>query len=89
MGELVHLFGREEAAPTWVRDALLELAGSRLLPEDQAAEWLGVSKPLLELWRRRGEGPRYVRVSDRRLGYRLHDLAAYAAGRVVDPKSAA
>jgi hypothetical protein len=60
-----------------------------VLPEAGAAEWLGVSPALLEHMRASGEGPRFVRLSTRRIGYRLGDLIDYAAERVVDPKGAA
>ena len=45
-----------------------------LLPEEEAAEFLGYSKRALQNWRHRGGGPPYVRISERAVRYRRRDL---------------
>lgn len=47
-----------------------------LLRERQAAEWLGVSPRTLELWRRQGNGPRFVKLGGA-VRYRPEALDAY------------
>lgn len=42
-----------------------------------AAEYLGVSRQLLELLRVRGDGPRYVKLSRRLVRYRRESLEAW------------
>ncbi len=53
-----------------------------LLTEKEAAEWARMAPRTLQLWRQRGEGPRFVRISARCIRYRLEDLKAWAAERV-------
>ena len=48
-----------------------------LLPEDEAAEFLGYSKRALQNWRHRGDGPPYIRISERAVRYRRRDLIAW------------
>jgi predicted DNA-binding transcriptional regulator AlpA len=45
-----------------------------LLPEEEAAEFLGYSKRALQNWRHRGDGPPYIRISERAVRYRRRDL---------------
>jgi predicted DNA-binding transcriptional regulator AlpA len=42
----------------------------------EAADYLGLSYGTLEVWRRQGRGPRYVRLG-RRIGYRHQDIEAF------------
>src|SRR5579885_1916362 len=53
-----------------------------LLTPKEAAEWLGIGKRLLDQWRATGTGPAYVRLSDRKVKYRLKDLAKFAASKL-------
>ena len=46
----------------------------RVLTVAGASELLTVSIPVMERWRREGKGPRFLRLSARRVGYRLADL---------------
>lgn len=41
-----------------------------LLTEKQLSCWLGISLPTLQRLRSTGGGPRFVRLSERRIGYR-------------------
>jgi hypothetical protein len=46
-----------------------------------AADELGLSPRTLEGWRRRGEGPPYLKIG-RRVKYRPEDIEAYKAARL-------
>jgi excisionase family DNA binding protein len=58
-----------------------------LLSRAEAAVYLRVSLPTLELWARNGEGPRVVRVG-RGVRYRLADVRAFIEAGVASVKSA-
>lgn len=45
-----------------------------LLPTSQTAIWLGTSTQWLEIGRSRGYGPKFVRVSPRKVRYRRRDV---------------
>ena len=49
----------------------------RVLTAAEASELLTVSMPVLERWRRDRTGPRFLRLSARRVGYRLADILAW------------
>jgi len=49
----------------------------RLLKQDEAAEFLGVTPRFLEMRRFRGDPPAVVRFSSRCVRYRLSDLEAF------------
>lgn len=53
----------------------------RLLETVHAADELGLSPRTLEGWRRRGEGPPYLKIG-RRVKYRPEDIEAYKATRL-------
>lgn len=53
----------------------------KFFDEKQAAELLNVSRRTLQRWRTEGGGPRFIRLGERRVGYRLPDLNAWAEGR--------
>jgi predicted DNA-binding transcriptional regulator AlpA len=70
------------AAPTRRRaarsdDASGTPAFAGLLKPGEAAAIIGVSRSLLEHWRKRGEGPSYVRLSRRHVMYRREHLEAF------------
>ena len=62
-----------------------EIARARVLSEKEAAAFLRVSPTKMERWRRGGRGPRWVQISERRIGYRAGDLADFTAASVVEP----
>jgi hypothetical protein len=59
--------------------------GAVLLRTDEAAHRLQLTTRTLELWRRRGVGPRYIRLNGRVIRYRVEDLNAWLARRALQP----
>jgi predicted DNA-binding transcriptional regulator AlpA len=55
-----------------------------LLTEKDLSSWLGISLPSLQRMRSRGTGPRFVRLSERRIAYRRSDVDAWLAARITD-----
>ena len=53
----------------------------RVLTAAEASKLLTVSIPVMERWRRAGCGPQFIRLSVRRVGYRLSDLRSWLAAR--------
>lgn len=53
------------------------LIDDAVITKPQALVLLGVSRPTLDRMRARGEGPKQVQLSDRRIGYRMRDLRAW------------
>ena len=47
----------------------------------EAADWLRVRTPTMAQWRWKGGGPRFIRLSARKILYRLEDLEAFTAER--------
>lgn len=50
---------------------------AQLLNTDEAAELLRVSVPQMMSWRRKGQGPNYIRLNASVVRYRMGDLVAY------------
>ena len=53
----------------------------RIFRTPEAAGWLGVASSTLEKWRLTGQGPKFIRLSARVIGYFESDLEAFAAAR--------
>lgn len=53
----------------------------QLLNTNETAEWLGVAPISLRIWRSRGEGPPFVRVSRRGIRYRRGDVTEWLRDR--------
>lgn len=45
-----------------------------ILSEREVSDWLGVSEPTLFRHRRNGTGPKFIRLSERRIGYRRNSV---------------
>lgn len=58
-----------------------------LLAPDSAAAVLAISPKTLEAMRLRGNGPVWVKVSPRRVAYRVEDLEAYVRARTFSSTS--
>lgn len=52
-----------------------------ILDTKTVADWLGVSVQFLEIGRSKGYGPRFVRVSSRRVGYLRRDVRSWLKAR--------
>jgi predicted DNA-binding transcriptional regulator AlpA len=55
--------------------------------ERSAAEFLGVSQKALQVWRVRGEGPRFARISARAIRYRRSDLIEWMQSKMKNSTS--
>jgi predicted DNA-binding transcriptional regulator AlpA len=60
-----------------------------VLTEDEAARLLRLSARTLQRLRLEGEGPRFVRLTGRRIGYAISDLEAWVRARSVASTSEA
>jgi len=71
--------------PSRTPDTLLpeRAAARRVRSEAEAAQHCNISLAHFRRMRRCGQGPPYVRLSERRIGYRPDDLDAWLAERVV------
>lgn len=56
----------------------------RLLTEKDLARWLGVSLPTLQRMRSKGGGPRFVKLSLRRVAYRPSDVELWLTSRTAE-----
>ncbi|HMU53174.1 MAG TPA: hypothetical protein PKA13_25605 [Geminicoccaceae bacterium] len=66
-----------------------EIARQRVVDEKTAAEFVGLAPITLERMRKGGStGPRHVRLSERRIGYRVCDLVAWLDARVSETVAA-
>ncbi len=52
-----------------------------ILSEREIANWLGVSTATLQRWRAQGYGPTWMRLSERRLGYRTSEIDRWLKSR--------
>lgn len=55
----------------------------RVISETEAAARLSLSRRCLQAYRLRGEGPAYIELGCRRIGYSIADLEAWIAARRV------
>jgi len=53
-----------------------------LLTESQAASLLGFTPRALQMWRYRGGGPKFVKISSRAVRYRRRDLLDWIESRI-------
>lgn len=59
-----------------------------LIPETEAAKFVGYTIRALQNWRVRGGGPVFIKVSSRSIRYRRRDLIAWADERAIANTSA-
>jgi predicted DNA-binding transcriptional regulator AlpA len=67
----------------------MSLEHERLISEPEAAALYGFSTDTLRRRTARGEGPRKIKISKRRIGYRLRDVLDDIKAREVKPGEAA
>jgi predicted DNA-binding transcriptional regulator AlpA len=58
----------------------------RLLTPAQVAEFYRVSVDTLAQWRSQRRGPRYIKIGNRLIRYRLSDLEMYLAAHSVEDR---
>jgi predicted DNA-binding transcriptional regulator AlpA len=56
---------------------------NQLLNERQVSEWLGISLPSLQRLRSNGAGPRFIQLSERRIGYRASAVEGWLDTRTI------
>ena len=56
----------------------------QLLNTEEASSLLGVNNIIMETWRRKGTGPRFVRINSKCVRYRLGDLADFQDAHLVE-----
>jgi predicted DNA-binding transcriptional regulator AlpA len=61
---------------------------TRVLRTPATAEYVGLSRSTLEKFRLTGEGPKFVRIGARAVGYRIEDLDTWLSERVRQSTSA-
>jgi predicted DNA-binding transcriptional regulator AlpA len=61
--------------------AMISHGTDEILTERELCNWLGVSEPTLFRHRRDGTGPRFIRLSARRVGYRHSAVEAWLRQR--------
>jgi hypothetical protein len=66
-----------------MNDPLTRTESLQLLSASETADLLGVNATQLEIWRRKGSGPKYVRLNQRCVRYRLGDLVEYLEAHLV------
>src|SRR5947209_20333678 len=57
--------------------AMISNSNDKVLSEREVCNWLGVSEPTLFRHRRDGTGPKFIRLSARRVGYRRSAVEAW------------
>ena len=66
-----------------------EIVRYRVLTPKQTANMLGESEATTERKRKARTGPRWIRLSERRIGYRLSDILAWLDERAAESGEAA
>jgi predicted DNA-binding transcriptional regulator AlpA len=57
---------------------------NRLVTEKELSTWLGLSLPTLQRLRSKGGGPKFIRLSFRRVGYRPSDVEEWLVTRTAE-----
>ena len=65
----------------------LEVDPERLITETEAAAFLGVTRRALQQWRLNGNGPKYVKISQRCVRYRRVELIKWSEDRLQSSTS--
>ncbi|MFH1742169.1 MAG: DNA-binding protein [bacterium] len=64
------------------RSPLLQTDPDALMNEEQAAAFLKFTPRALQMWRHRGGGPQFVKISSRAVRYRKCDLLTWVEERL-------
>jgi len=60
---------------------MIDTTHHELLSEREVSDWLGLSEPTLFRHRRDGTGPRFIRLSERRIAYRRTAVEEWLSAR--------
>jgi len=60
---------------------MIDTSNQEILSEREVSNWLGLSEPTLFRHRRDGTGPKFIRLSARRVAYRRSDIEAWLRSR--------
>jgi predicted DNA-binding transcriptional regulator AlpA len=63
------------------------ISNDQILSEREVCNWLGISEPTLFRHRRDGTGPKFIRLSSRRVGYRHSAVEAWLSRREQQAQS--
>jgi len=61
---------------------------SEIMTQEEVAIYLKYSAITLAIWRSKGRGPAFVKISEKNVRYRKRDVDKWLAGRVVNPRKA-
>ena len=59
----------------------MDTSNQEILSEREVSDWLGISEPTLFRHRRDGTGPKFIRLSLRRVGYRRSAIENWLLSR--------
>ncbi|HMR54948.1 MAG TPA: hypothetical protein PKA33_21755 [Amaricoccus sp.] len=74
---------KTDATVVPIHDAPAEIAHLRVVDERTMARLLSVSPAQAERMRKVGSGPAHIRLSERRIGYRIADVEAWLQSRLT------
>jgi hypothetical protein len=63
---------------------LSAIEAMQLFNTEQAGDILGVKAVVMETWRRKGIGPRYLRINSKCVRYRFSDLVEFQNANTVE-----
>jgi predicted DNA-binding transcriptional regulator AlpA len=69
---------------------MIDTSNNEILSEREVSRWLGISEPTLFRHRRDGTGPKFIQLSERRIGYRRSAIEEWLKERehqTLGPKS--
>jgi predicted DNA-binding transcriptional regulator AlpA len=72
-----------------MEDIMTDTNSQEILSEREVSNWLGVSEPTLFRHRRDGTGPKFIRLSERRIAYRRSAVEEWLKARERDALSPA
>lgn len=58
------------------------MSDSKPVTELELAERWGITTRTLQLWRKKGIGPQFIRLGERSIFYRVSDVSAYEAAKI-------
>ncbi len=56
----------------------------KLMTTNEVADFLGVTVNVLQIWRHKGTGPKYFKLSRRAVRYREPDVFSWLKSRVIE-----